>query len=101
MYLRTRLRFAGAEGGLRVLQRILNPHCGRVRATEHAPRDPCRVFERRHGLAEIVERRAGVLVARLRVIPPHLECESIIISMNTSRHGHRFAHQCPGFFEAL
>ena len=40
----------------------------RVRAAEHAPRDPCRLLERRHGLAEIVERGAGVLVAeRLRV----------------------------------
>ena len=31
----------------------------RVRATEHAPRGPFRVLERRHGLAEIVERGAG------------------------------------------
>ena len=30
----------------------------RMRAAEHAPRDPSRVFERRHGLAEIVERGA-------------------------------------------
>ena len=27
-----------------------------MRATKHAPRDPFRVLERRHGLAEIVER---------------------------------------------
>ena len=30
-----------------------------------------RVLERRHGLVEIVERGAGVLVERLRVNPPH------------------------------
>ena len=35
------------------------PH-ERVRATEHASRDPFRVLERRHGLAEIVERGAAV-----------------------------------------
>ena len=60
MYLRTRLRFAGAEGGLRVLQRILNPHCGRMRAPKYAPRDPGHLLHRRHGLAEIVERGAVV-----------------------------------------
>ena len=32
-----------------------------MRAAEHAPRDPFRVSERFHGLAEIVERSAGVL----------------------------------------
>ena len=32
-----------------------------MRATEHAPRDPFRVLERLHGLAEVVERGAGVL----------------------------------------
>ena len=32
-----------------------------MRTPEHAPRDPFRVLERRHGLAEIVERGAGVL----------------------------------------
>ena len=36
----------------------------RMCATKHAPRDPFYVFERRHGLAEIVERGVGVLVER-------------------------------------
>ena len=31
-------------------------------ASKHAPRDPFRRLERRHGLAEIVERGGGVLV---------------------------------------
>ena len=43
-----------------------------MRTTEHAPRKPRRVLERRHGLAEIVERGAGVH-ERLRVIPPQIE----------------------------
>jgi len=30
-----------------------------VRSAEHAPEDPFRLLERRHGLAEIVERRIG------------------------------------------
>ena len=38
-----------------------------MRATEHAPRDPFRVLERRHGLAEIVERGPVVHVERYRV----------------------------------
>ena len=37
----------------------------RVRAAEHAPRDPFRVLARRHGLAEIVESGVGILGARL------------------------------------
>jgi len=39
----------------------------RVLATEHAPRGPFRVFERRDGLAEIVERGGGVPVERIGV----------------------------------
>ena len=45
---------------------MLNRSCGRVRATEHAPRNPCRILERRHSLADIVERGTGVLVERHR-----------------------------------
>ena len=41
-----------------------------MRATEHAPRDPFRILESRHGLAEIVERGTGVLIERPRVIQP-------------------------------
>ena len=60
----------GAERGSRVSQAALNPHCGRVRAAKHAPRGPFRVLERRHGLAEVVERGAGVRVERLPVNLP-------------------------------
>ena len=42
-------------------QIVLNPNCVWVRAAEHAPRDAFRVLERRHGLAEVVERGAVVL----------------------------------------
>jgi hypothetical protein len=41
-----------------------------VRATEHAPRGPFSVLERRHGLAEIVERGTDVQAERLRVNRP-------------------------------
>ena len=75
--------------------------CGRVRATEHAPRDPCRVLERRHGLAEIVERGVGVIVERLRVILLQREREIMTQPENASRHGNIFAQQFLGFFEAL
>ena len=56
---------AGAERGSRVSQGCPNIHCGRVRATEHASRGSFRVLERLHGLADIVERGAVVLVERL------------------------------------
>ena len=49
------------------MQIVLNSSCHRVRTTEHAPPDPRRVLERRHGLAKIVERAAGVLDERLRI----------------------------------
>ena len=54
--------FAGAARGSRVSQMELNSFCGWVRATEHSPRGPFRFLERRHGLAEIVERGAVVFV---------------------------------------
>jgi len=38
-----------------------------VRSSKHALRDPYRLLERRHGLAEIVERGGGVLVECFRV----------------------------------
>ena len=55
------------EHGSRVSQVALNVHCERVRTTEHAPRGPFNLFERIHGLAEIVERGAGVVVEHPRV----------------------------------
>ena len=82
----TVFQFAGAERGSRVLQTVLKPPYVRVRATHHAPRRPCRLIKRRHGLAEIVERGAGVLVERPRVSPPHLEREIMRIPENASRH---------------
>ena len=52
---------------MRVSHIELNSFCKRVRAAEHAPRGPSHVLERRHGIAEVVERGGGVLVERLRV----------------------------------
>jgi len=60
----------GAERGSRPSQGDLNLSCERVRAAHHAPRNPCRVFERCHGLTEVVERGAAVQ-ERPPVIPPH------------------------------
>ena len=40
---------------------ILNHPSERGGAAKHAPRDPRRLFERRHDLAEIVERGDGVI----------------------------------------
>ena len=62
-----------------------------MRATEHAPRGPCQVLERRHGLAEVTERGGGVLVERLRVIHPHPEREIMTLAEDASRHGRHFA----------
>ena len=47
----------------RYFEAVLNIFCERVRASEHSPRGPFRILERRHGLAEIVERGTGVFVA--------------------------------------
>ena len=54
------LDVAGGEGGSRLLQTVHKINCERVRATEHAARGPFHFLERRHGLAEIVERGVGV-----------------------------------------
>ena len=47
-------RFAGGERGSRVLHRFLKHRYVRVRATEHAPRDPFHVLDRRHGLTDTI-----------------------------------------------
>ena len=87
--------------GSRVSQGCLHLHCERVRVTENAPRDPSSVLERRHGLAEIVERRAVVLVERPRVNPPHPERGVITISECAARYRNRLVQQRLGFFEAI
>ncbi|CAH0375662.1 unnamed protein product [Pelagomonas calceolata] len=83
--------FASGEPVSRNSQVVLNTHYSRVCGTENAPRGPCCLLERSLGLAEFVERGAGVQVERPRVIPPHLERELITLAENASRHGHLFA----------
>ena len=92
--------FVDAEHSSRLLQVMIDVFCRRVRGTEHAPPDPFRVLERRHGLADIVERGGRVPVERPRVIPTHLKDEIVARAANTSRHWYRFAEQCFDFFEA-
>ena len=58
---------AGAERVSRGSQAFLHIQRDRVVATEHAPSDPFRVFERRHGLADIGA-RGGAVVEELE--PP-------------------------------
>ena len=72
----------GAEQCPRRSQRSFNPHWERVRATHHAPRGPCYLRERRHGLAEVVERGGCVVIARdpgalLRRDHGHVESETL------------------------
>ena len=80
-----------AARGSRFSQIPLKPQRGRVRATEHAPRDPCRVLERRHGLVEIVERGAVVLIERPGVSPSRPEREIVTLSEDADRRRPRFA----------
>ena len=71
----------------------------RVRSSKNAPQSPFRLLKRRHGLAEIVERRAVMLVKRLRVVISHSERVFMRITENAPRHGHESAQQRLGFFE--
>ena len=57
-FARSPMAFRGRGGRLVLVAGRSRSPCERVRAAEHAPRDPSRVLERRHGLAEIVERGA-------------------------------------------
>ena len=85
------LLFAGAEYCSRPSEGFLKIHCERVRTTEHAPRDPNHVLERRHGFAEIAKRGGGVLVEHPSVIRPHPERDLIILAENAPRHGQHFS----------
>ena len=75
------------------MQLALDMHHERMRATKHAPRGSLRVLERRHGLAEIVERGAVVTVERRRVSQPHSERVIMTGSEDASCHGYRFVQQ--------
>ena len=79
-------RLAVAEGASRFSQKVLSHSYERVRATKHAPRDPFRLLERRHGFAQIVESGAGGDVKRPPVKRPHLERDFITFSDSTARH---------------
>ena len=68
-------RFASSERFSRVSQFVLNIHCVWVCAAEDAPRDPFRLLERRHRLADVVERGAVALVRQL--IPNSILGQSI------------------------
>jgi len=84
------------EHGSRVLQCALNPRCDRVRAAEHAPRGPFYFLERRHGLAEIVERGAIVL-GPLRSIALDHDVPKISIqsSLGSTKHGRMLSRGPP------
>ena len=71
--------------------------CGRVRGAKNAPRNPCGVLERRHSLAEIVERGGGVVVEILRVKRILFERLSMFFSESASCHGDPVAQQRLGF----
>ena len=60
-----------------------------MRAAEHAPRDPLRVLERRHGLADIVERGGGVLVILSCKAPsgPRGDQSRLLVSPERRRRG--------------
>ena len=49
--------FARGDDPSRSSHIVLKFRCERMRATEYAPRGPFHVLKRRHGLAEIFERR--------------------------------------------
>ena len=97
-YLRgLRRRFAGAEHGLRISQGVLNPGCGRVRATEDAPGNAFYFLERRHGLAEVVERCCSFLVERPRIIP---SCWQVELQYLVRHRTHRGASWASGAAQA-
>ena len=101
MYLRTtRRRFAGAERRSSRGQIVPNPGCERVRDTKHTPRGPLYLLERRHGLAEIVERSTGVVDDRRCASRPHPERGLITLAENAPRHRYAFPQQRNGFFVA-
>jgi hypothetical protein len=99
--LRTQRSHYAREGCARALVGTLDPSCGRVRAAEHAPRNPCRFLERRHGFAEIAERGAIVSTERQPVAPPHIDRELSTLAEHAPRHRQCIAHQCLHFAVAM
>ncbi len=92
LWLRT-LCFAGGEQRSRLSKAPLDMRDKRMRAAENAPRGPFYVLERRHSLAIIVERGAGVQAECIRVNLLHFERDFMTLAENASRCGHRLAQQ--------
>ena len=72
-----------------------------MRAAEYLTRDPVRLLERRHGLVEVVKRRAGVPVKCPPVTPPHPEREFVTFSQSAPYYGNVSAQQFRRCFEVL
>ena len=64
-----------------------------MRAAQHAPGSPKSFLEYLQGLAEIIERGAGVIVERPGVIPSHHERERMTLAENTLRYGNIFSQE--------
>ena len=64
---------AGAERVSRGSQAFLHIQRDRVVATEHAPSYPFRVFEHRHGLADIGARGGAVVEECTRISRSHID----------------------------
>ena len=76
---------------MRLSKRLLNSGYKRMRAAKDALRSPFRLLKHRHGLAEIIQSSAFVIVERDRAIPHQPECVFIRFTAKTSRYGYRFA----------
>ena len=72
-----------------------------MKPSEHALRGQRQFLEPPHGLEEIVECRAGVVVEHCCVIPPHPDRDFMTLAKNALRHGYHLAQNRLGFFEAL
>jgi len=77
--------FAAAERGSRFLQFARSPFCERVRTAKHTPRGTFGLIECRHGLAEIVERGAGLEVTRLEKPDFYLAEDAYANALQTPR----------------
>ena len=69
--------------------------------SEYAPRAPLDVLEDFYRFGDVALGGIVISVKALCINIPEIESQIMFHSKRASRHGHRFAHQCLGFFEAL
>ena len=85
---------------MRFLQQHWKVHPFRMSDSEHTPCALLNVFEDSYRFDDVAPGGIVIAVKALCINIPEIESQIMLGTKRATRHGHRFAQQRPGFFEA-